>query len=233
MRALIINHESSAPVDGLQSALAERGWECEEHVVKGPGAELPDPAGFELVAPLGAAWSAHDPEVAPTIAPELALIRRAHDSGVPVLGICFGSQLLATALGGRTDRAARAEFGFVDVETDDASLVPSGPWFQFHNDRFFAPDGARVIARNDAAPQAFVLGRSMGVQFHPEITPDVLEQWLDGGASGVLRRAGLDPDTILAEVRAQAVRTSALMGALLDAFLTKVAPAHLPPRTRD
>ncbi|MFC4911326.1 type 1 glutamine amidotransferase [Actinomadura gamaensis] len=225
MRALIIQHESSAPVDGLQSALAARGWQCEEHVVKGPGAELPAPGGYDLVAPLGAAWSAHDEETAPVIAPELALIREAHATGVPVFGICFGGQLLATALGGRTERAARAEYGFVEVETEDAGLVPSGPWFQFHTDRWSAPPGARTVAWNDAAPQAFVVGRSLGVQFHPEITPAVLEQWLNGGGTRALLGAGLDPDTVLGEVRARADATAALMEGLLDAFLAKVATA--------
>ncbi|MEV4255437.1 type 1 glutamine amidotransferase [Spirillospora sp. NPDC049652] len=225
MRALIIQHQSSAPADGLQLALAARGWECEVHVVREAGTELPDPREFGLIAPLGSAWSAHAPETGPLIAPELALLRDAHAAGVPVFGVCFGGQLLATALGGRTERAAYSEHGFVKVDTEDAGLVPTGPWFQFHDDRWVAPPGARTIARTDSAPQAFTIGRSLGVQFHPEINAPLLEQWLAGGGTAILRAAGHDPDAVLAEVNDRAGETAALMDGLLDAFLTRVATA--------
>ncbi|MFC5183062.1 type 1 glutamine amidotransferase [Actinomadura harenae] len=230
MRALIIQHDSPAPgpVNGLQAALTERGWEHEVHVVTGAGAVLPDPLGFDLVVPLGSVWTAHDPEIAPVIEPELALLRRAHAAGVPVFGICFGGQLIATALGGRTERAAYSEHGFVEVETDDPGLVPSGPWFQFHDDRWIAPPGARTVARTGSAPQAFVLGRSMGVQFHPEINPALFDKWLADGGTAVLRAAGHDPEAIRAELATRVEGTAALMDGLLDAFFTQVATAGSP-----
>ncbi|MEV5574055.1 type 1 glutamine amidotransferase [Spirillospora sp. NPDC052269] len=230
MRALIIQHDSHAPspVNGLQSALTARGWEYEVHTFTGIGDRLPDPLGFDLVVPLGSVWTAHAPEIAPVIEPELALIRRAHDAGVPVFGICFGGQLLATALGGRTERAAYSEHGFVKVETEDQGLVPSGPWFQFHDDRWIAPPGARTVAGTGSAPQAFVLGRSMGVQFHPEINPALLEHWIAGGGSAVLRAAGHDPAELLAEVVTRAEETTALMDGLVEAFFTQVATAPSP-----
>lgn len=228
MRALILQHESPAPVNGLQAALTARGWEYEVHVVTLDGARLPDPLAFDLVVPFGSAWTSYDPEIRPVIEPELALLRRAHDGGVPVFGICFGGQLIATALGGRTERAAFSEHGFVKIETDDPGLVPSGPWFQFHDDRWIPPAGARTIARTDSAPQAFVLGRSMGVQFHPEINIALFGKWVEEGGADILRAAGHDPDALLAELETRAGETAALMDGLLDAFFMQVATAPAP-----
>ncbi|WP_170026680.1 type 1 glutamine amidotransferase [Actinomadura oligospora] len=233
MRALIIQHDSPAPapVNGLQSALTARGWEYEVHTFTGAGDVLPDPLGFDLVVPLGSIWTAHDPEIAQVIEPELALLRRAHAAGVPIFGICFGGQLLATALGGRTERAAYSEHGYVKIETEDPGLVPSGPWFQFHDDRWITPPDARTIASTGSAPQAFVLGRSMGVQFHPEINPALLGHWLAGGGTAVLRAKGHDPAAVLAEVQTRAGETAGLMDDLVEAFFIQVATAPSPAET--
>ncbi|MFY8212699.1 MAG: hypothetical protein ACOVLB_08550, partial [Candidatus Nanopelagicus sp.] len=60
----------------------------------------------------------------------------------------------------------------------DKTLIPTGPWFEYHWDRWSVPKGGTEIARTQIASQAFVMGRTLGVQFHPEIDPDVLEEWL-------------------------------------------------------
>jgi len=98
---------------------------------------------------------------------------------IPILGVCFGAQALAAALGGTVSRAPRPEIGWHYVETD-ASWISRGPWFQWHSDRFTVPDGATELARSALAPQAFRHGRSLGVQFHPEVDGDIVSDWLDG-----------------------------------------------------
>ena len=64
------------------------------------------------------------------------------------------------------------EIGWYDVDTDQPEMVPGGPWFQWHFDRWTLPPGATEIARTANSSQAFVLGRALALQFHPEIDYD-------------------------------------------------------------
>ena len=112
--------------------------------------------------------------------------------GVPVLGICYGMQLMAQELGGRVERTGRSEFGRTELEADTeselfAGLPPEQACWMSHRDTVVAPpEGARVVAGSPAAPvSAFehAARRLYGVQFHPEVvhTPhgtDVLKNFL-------------------------------------------------------
>ncbi|WP_131741191.1 type 1 glutamine amidotransferase [Actinomadura roseirufa] len=231
MRALLIQHDHLTSAGPVGERLTGRGWDLSEllvvpadrHLTPDVACDFPDPLGFDLVVPMGAPWSVDDPGVASWVEPELAMLGKAHAAGVPILGICFGGQALAAALGGRVERAPRPELGWVDVETGDPDLVGPGPWFQFHYDRWVLPPGAVEVARDDVCSQAFVLGRSMGVQFHPEITPAELEAWLTHGGAAHMRAAGVDPDAVLAEVRRTEDASARRTHALVDAFLDRVA----------
>src|SRR5262249_34594440 len=125
-------------------------------------ASFPDPMAYDAIVPMGAKWSVYDrAAIGSWIGDELAFLAAAHRAGVPVFGICFGGQARAAALGGSVEPAPEPEIGWVGLEVDDADggLVGSGPWFEFHYDRFTPPPGARVLARTSVASQAFVLGR--------------------------------------------------------------------------
>ncbi|TDD92216.1 type 1 glutamine amidotransferase [Actinomadura rubrisoli] len=233
MRALLIQHDHVSPSGPVGERLTGRGWDVGEllvvpadrHLTPDVECAFPDPLAYDLIVPMGAPWSVDDPGVASWVVPELDLLAKAHAGGVPVLGICFGGQALAAALGGGVERAPHAEMGWVDVETDDPSLVGPGPWFQFHYDRWILPPGATEIARNAVCSQAFVHGRAMGVQFHPEITVFELEQWLSHGGHVAMRAEGADPDAILEEVRRTEAASIRRTHALVDAFLDRVATA--------
>lgn len=150
------------------------------------------------------------------------MVRAAHDAGTPVLGMCFGGQVLSTALGGTVTRIDSPEFGWRTVEAVAGAPIPSGPWFQWHFDAFTVPDGAVELARNDFGPQAFRIGRSLGTQFHPEVTPRLINDWLDYGTDE-LAANGVSPQAMLAETieRADAARGRA--ADLVDWFLADVA----------
>ncbi|MDQ3629098.1 MAG: gamma-glutamyl-gamma-aminobutyrate hydrolase family protein [Actinomycetota bacterium] len=141
----------------------------------------------DLVYLLGSGRSVANPAESDRVAAETALINAALDAAVPVLGICYGAQILAHALGGTVQRAAPAELGWLSHESYDQALCPPGPWLQFHGDSFTLPQGARLLGRSESGPQGFshesvtALGdpvRALGWQFHPEVTPSSLAHWL-------------------------------------------------------
>ena len=232
MRALLIQHDHLCLPGFVGERLAERGYSIEAHQVvpedsyhsPAVDSEFPDPRNFEVVVALGASWSAYDDSLHSWLLPELQLLRDAHEARVPVLGVCFGGQLLAAAHGGSVARAAHPEIGWYDVESDD-DLVPAGRWFQWHYDRWQLPGGATEIARNSQASQAFVLDRNLAVQFHPELDEKILFGWLANGGDDEARKVGLDPDTLLADTRRNTVDSRLRAHRLVDAFLDRVAPS--------
>jgi GMP synthase (glutamine-hydrolysing) len=163
---------------------------------------LGDPRRYDLVIILGSDDSAYDDSV-PWVAHEFEYARRAVESEVPILGICFGAQMLARALGGDVRRAAEPEVGWKSMtRARAAAWLPPGPWLTWHMDTFDWPPGATPLAWTDAAPQAFAHGGHLGLQFHPEAPANLIEQWLDVDRRSIALR-GVDQDALLAETRAQ------------------------------
>jgi GMP synthase-like glutamine amidotransferase len=232
VRALCVHHDHVTSGDLVTDHLRSRGWQVDERVVVpperfgSPGVEhrFPDPAGYDLLVPGGAPWSAYDDAlVGSWLRPELEWLRTAAAAGVPILAICFGAQALARALGGGVAASERPELGHVEIETDEPELVGPGPWFQWHYDTFTVPPGAREIARNAAGPQAYTIGRGLAVQFHPEVTPEIVAAWLVNGGEGQAIRRGIDPARLLAALREQRDAARARCAALVDSFLARVA----------
>ncbi len=228
MRALVIQHDHVSPPGPIAERLEERLVEVVCHQVvpeelfptPNVAPDFPEVTDFDLVIPMGAPWATYDVEqVGAWVQPEIELLRRADAAGIPVLGICFGGQLLALAHGGEVGRAPYPEIGWVEITSDEPSLVPPGPWFQWHNDRWVLPADAREVARNDAASQAFVLRRNLAVQFHPELTAGMLHGWLENGGVHDATAAGCDPELLLAQTRAEEPAARARAAALVDAFL--------------
>ena len=100
--------------------------------------------------------------------------------------------------------------------------MPAGPWLQWHHDTFTPPAGATVLADSPAGPQAYTIGRSLGVQFHPEVTPEIVADWI-AGSRDELDREHVDPDRMLADARALDAENRARAIGLFDAFLDRVA----------
>jgi GMP synthase (glutamine-hydrolysing) len=216
VRALVIQHEASTPGGYVHEWLEERGAAqevCEIYRQR----EMPHPRDYELIVSLGSGASAFDDTV-PWLEKELGLLREAAETGASVVGICFGGQVLARALGGSAHRAERAEIGWHEIDSQDDAVVPGGPWFQWHFDTFVPPPGARLVASSPAAPQAFISGRSLGLQFHPEVTPEIVEDWVVRYRDE-LEREGVDPDRLLEETRARSKQARAAAWRLFNGFL--------------
>ena len=161
-------------------------------VTASTGEPLPDPSGFSGVIALGSQRSAYDDHV-PWVRDELSHLGRAVDAEVPVLGICFGGQALARTLGASVAPAPETEIGWLDVGSRHPELLADGPWFTWHSDQFSLPAGATLLARNRNSIQAFAHGRHLGVQFHPEVTPEIIVGWLELAVrQGVIADADAD-----------------------------------------
>jgi len=134
---------------------------------------------------MGGPMSVNDP--LPWLRQEERYILRAISSGVPVLGICLGAQLLAKSLGARVYPMARKEIGWHPVRLTAAGqcdpLLQGLPveevTFHWHGETFDLPPGAEKLAESDlCANQAFRLGSNLyGLQFHPEVTPEIIGSW--------------------------------------------------------
>ncbi|WOP18110.1 type 1 glutamine amidotransferase [Raineyella sp. LH-20] len=135
--------------------------------------------GIRMLVVMGSLDSVLDRDV-PWLDRESRYIAEAVGRGVPVLGVCFGAQLLSRILGGRVVRAERPETGLVPVESIDTEQIPGGRWYSFHHDQIIAPCDAQVLATSAECVQAFRHGPHLGVQFHPEVTPRTLDSWRDG-----------------------------------------------------
>lgn len=140
---------------------------------------LPDLDAIERLVVMGGPMGADDDELHPFLARERELLARVVERGTPVLGVCLGAQLLASALGGRVYRGHGPEIGAGSVKLTAAAeadpllgTVPGAelPVFHWHGDTFDLPDGATLLASSAAYPhQAFRHANAWGFQFHVEL----------------------------------------------------------------
>ena len=124
MQVLIIRHHGVDSAGFIGDAFEARGAALDIRLLPDDG-PLPALDGVDHVVVLGAVSSVNDPD--PWIAEELAWLRAADSTGVPMLGICFGAQALCVALGGRVEAMDRKEIGWTLVESADHELIPAGP----------------------------------------------------------------------------------------------------------
>ena len=232
MRVLLIQHDHICTPGYVGERLTDRGLDLILHQVVredrflSPDVEIefPDPTDFDAIVPMGAPWSVYDHQAIGTWVPaELKMLRAAHDHQVPVLGICFGGQMLAAAHGGSVSRSAAPEIGWVEVDSDDESLVLSGLWFQWHYDQWQLPNTAQEVARNPSSSQAFVLGRNLAVQFHPEMTSEILASWIATGGAEEITRFGIKLDDLVRQTADQDAANRERAHRLVDQFLDRVA----------
>ncbi len=237
MRALFVQHDHLSPLGPVGERFAHHGFDIDTIMVV-PEASFHEPDiavdfpsldEYDVLVPLGAPWGAWDDACIGTwLRAELAWVRAAVEGGMPVLGICFGGQLVARAMGGSVAPGPKGEIGWTAIWSDRPALVGQGPWFQFHYDRWQVPPGAVEIARNPVASQAFAIGRTLAVQFHPELDAEALRGWFAWGGEEQVRADGQDPHVMLAQTIAEGPAARDRTFALVDAFLTEIA--ELLPR---
>ena len=220
---LIRQHEEMTPPGLLVEWLEDRGISYEVNYSY-KDASIPDPSDYSFVASLGSPYGPNDTHE-PGVVAELELVGAAVENDVPVLGLCFGGEVLSAVLGGRVERAPVPELGWREIETDDPGAIPSGPWLEWHYERFTTPPGAVEVARTADAVQAFRLGPHLGVQFHPESTVEIVADWAGADTENLAKLGIGDGSDLLAipPEREEAAREAAFR--LFDAFLAEAA-AH-------
>ena len=192
--------------------------------------DLDEPApasSFAGLIVMGGPQSANDP--LPGLAAELEIIEQAISREKPVLGICLGSQLIAKALGARVYKNAHKEIGWAPVHLTaeaKADAVFSGmgspsTFFHWHGETFDLPSGAVWLAYSEKCKhQAFRYGANVyGIQFHPEITPEMIVDWCDQPLN-----CG-DVETLDGPIDAHAFDTAMLAKRVMDRWLTLLQPA--------
>jgi GMP synthase-like glutamine amidotransferase len=142
---------------------------------------------------LGGEMGANDEAAFPHIGYEKNLLAQLLKKHTPVLGICLGAQLMARALGGAIHRMKQKEIGWIPLKQTATGMKDSlfsrfahgVPQFQWHQDGFTLPKGIEPLLSSDGcAQQAFrVNAVAVGVQFHPEITENTIDRWLDQSKS--------------------------------------------------
>jgi GMP synthase-like glutamine amidotransferase len=149
--------------------------------------------------------SVNDEEELPYLRQEKELIRRSVKNRQKVLGICLGAQLIASAFGAPVYRFVR-ETGWHALETVPgcdgvfARFPDRFPVFQLHGDTFALPYGARLLCTGERVRnQGFRIRNCLGLQFHVEMTAEIIRDWSRGLKRSDREKIGRDTPRFLAE----------------------------------
>jgi len=187
-----LSHVAFEDLGSLQPRLEERGFSIETIHAAEAGFPVAQVAECDLLIILGGPIGVYETVAYPFLAGEIAQIRQRLQTGLPMLGICLGAQIMAAALGARVYPGTNgAEIGWKTVSFPGHGEPPEWfkpllqdglPVFHWHGDTFELPAGAAPLARTESYEnQAFSIGKSgLALQFHPEVTARGLERWYVG-----------------------------------------------------
>lgn len=185
MRVFAFRHAPFEDLGNLRPALEACGCTVDCFDLYQPGARVPDLRHGDALVFMGGPMCANDD--LPFLQHEQDLIRQAAAARRPMLGICLGAQLIARALGAKVYKSVMPEIGWCEIDRTPAGrsdpLLAAAqdpqPVFHWHQDTFDLPPGAELLATSPACRnQAFRRGRNLyGLQFHPEMTPEMIVDW--------------------------------------------------------
>ncbi len=208
MRTLAISHQRDAGPGVFAEAIAASGSELDVWHVAETDDPPADPFGYDAVLSFGGAMHADQESDHTWIAPEKALLTDLLAAEMPLLGVCLGAQLLASASGGSVARASKPEIGWHEVELTEegavdpllAALAPKFEAFQWHSYECMPGPDWTLLARSPICAQSFRVGdRAWGIQFHAEVSAKDLFHWAaDYAADPDAVRIGIDPDELRA-----------------------------------
>lgn len=184
MKCIALRHVAFEDLGLWEAEIRAHGYDV-EYVDAGVD-DLAPVRDADLVVVLGGPIGVPNADIYPVLDQETAVIRERLAADLPVLGSCLGAQLMAHALGWPV-RPGPLELGWGVITISDAGMetplrhLAGVPILQWHGDEIIAPEGVELLASTPVVPcQAFAVGRSLGIQFHPEVDKESFEQWIIG-----------------------------------------------------
>lgn len=217
--AVAIRHVAHEDLGDFHTPLRTAGYRIEYREAASDALDDASVCEAALLIVLGGPMGVYEQSKYPFLSAELRLIEARLARGLPTLGLCLGSQLVAAAAGSRVHPGDRFELGFAPValtrEGLASALSPLAagvPVLHWHGDTYDLPrDAIRLASTPAYREQAFSIGtHTLALQFHPEAGGDGFEDWLSKGASDIAR-AGADANALrerAREVRAARERAS-------------------------
>jgi GMP synthase (glutamine-hydrolysing) len=227
---LVLRHVAREPLGTIETAFAQAAVEWSYVDLFGVVPQHLDLEKAAGLVVLGGPMNVNQTDAYPWLASEVGWIRHALGIGLPILGVCLGAQLLAKALDAKVFPSHVKEIGWYELElTADAEADPlfrgcerRQTVFQFHGDTFDLPEGAVHLARcRDCENQAFRYGDcAYGLQFHIEMTQELVEDWLGNPEErrAIAALGYIDPEAILAETPRALHRMAVLGERILPRF---------------
>jgi GMP synthase (glutamine-hydrolysing) len=226
MNVSVLQHAASEG-PGEIGAWAERVGHTvrAHHLYRGDA--LPALDAFDLLVVMGGEMNIYQYRDYPWLKPERELIAAALTGGKRVIGICLGAQLIADALGARVVQNPQHELGWFPVYfSDEARTVyPELPALasvlHWHGDTFSLPPDALKLASSPACPEQgyMIPGKCLGLQFHIEVDPGLVKQFVGSQGTWPSGRWVQKPDAILSEAPKHCDANKAFLCAMLDRFV--------------
>ena len=191
-------------------------------------AALPEIDAFDMLVVMGGPMSVNDEALYPWLGSEKRLIADAISAGKVVLGICLGSQLIASALGAAVGRNRTSEIGWFPIRVDTKTipvLEPTMTVFHWHGETFDLPAGALPFASSEAcANQGFIYGKAtLALQFHFEVTPDLIERMIGSGADELVAGPYVQSAEEIRRGASRSAANNSIMAALLDYLVDRAS----------
>lgn len=227
--AVVLTHEPLEGPDRLTPALRRAGFEVVERL-RDP---RPEDVDADALVVMGGPMAVYEAEQYPWLQQEIALVRERLRADRPVLGVCLGAQILAAAAG---SRVYAGDKGMV-IGVQPVTLTSEGledPLFagfeesfdvvHWHGDTFDPVPGSKLLASTARYPQqAFRVGRSVGVQFHAELGPEMYAQWLRAFPESLVK-TGRDVDEAIERDLPKLERAMHPLTLLVERLARELAP---------
>ena len=228
--ALIMRHVPHEGVAGYRAPVESAGYSINRVDVTDPTFSTVDLNVPDLLIMMGGPMGVYEREAYPWISCQLKRLARRLEANLPTLGVCFGAQMMAAAMGGKVYQGPTKEIGFAPVDWHDSQAdnplrhLADVPVLHWHGDTFTLPDGAELLASTSAYPhQAFRRGANiLALQFHAEMGLDPrfgawVEQWPD-----TIIEAGNSPDELHADHDLHGARAVAAGRAMITEWLARL-----------
>jgi len=184
--AVVLRHDDTIHLGNLEPVLRDHGYSIRYVDTLREDVRGLNPQEADLLVVLGGEMGVYEADEFPALHDEITLLENRLGASLPVFGVCLGAQLMAKALGSRVYRGPTNEIGYRSVEPTAAGVssplrhISGVPVFQWHSDTFDLPAGVtRLAGSPQYGNEAFSIGNwALAVQFHPEVTAEMHEEWL-------------------------------------------------------